>query len=124
MHGRVAGDPPTRLPPARPPARPPCTAPLSVWSLAALLFVGAFTLPAAYSRRQAAIHSAVAAASAATSARWEALGLTRKKKVGWVGGVGWRVGWSVGWGRVCRDSGGERGRRRRYEYARQHLLAI
>lgn len=53
----------------------------SLWSLAALAFVAAFTLPAAYSRHREAVKAAYQRAMGAAAARWNALGLSRKQKV-------------------------------------------
>ncbi|KAL4435169.1 hypothetical protein ABPG77_001851 [Micractinium sp. CCAP 211/92] len=53
---------------------------LSLWSLAVLAFVAAFTLPAAYSRHREAVKAAYQRAMGAAAARWNALGLSRKQK--------------------------------------------
>lgn len=53
---------------------------LSIWSLVTLGFVAAFTLPAAYSRNHETVQAGYRQAVVAASARWEALGLSRKHK--------------------------------------------
>lgn len=53
---------------------------LSMWSLAVLVYVTAFTLPAAYTAHREAVQRAYTGACASASARWEALGLSRKHK--------------------------------------------
>lgn len=58
----------------------PSPAPCSLWSLAALAFVAAFTLPAAYSRNREAVRAAYQRAVGAAASRWDALGLSRKQK--------------------------------------------
>lgn len=53
-----------------------------MWALLALAYVAAFTLPAAYDRNRTALHRSYTSLSSAASQRWDALGLSRKQKVG------------------------------------------
>jgi hypothetical protein len=58
-----------------------CLPACSIYSLVALGFVAAFTLPAAYSANREAVQASYAGAVNAVSQRWAALGLSRKQKV-------------------------------------------
>lgn len=53
---------------------------LSIWSLAALGFVVAFTIPALYTKNREAVNNGYASAVRAVVARWDSLGLSRKAK--------------------------------------------
>lgn len=62
----------------------------SIWSLAALAYAAAFTLPAAYARNRETVQRTYASATATVAQRWDALGLSRKHKAGPACG-GWVV---------------------------------
>lgn len=53
---------------------------LSVWSVATLVFVLTFTVPATVNRYRSELRSAFGKASAGVKGRWAKLGLTRKQK--------------------------------------------